>query len=204
MTRARLRTLLFCLALPVVIGGLVGLGAGVLGGAAGLAFAVVGVVLISLLGPRFLVRFVVPRQTRGVLRRLAHSGDLPPAGVRPIDLPLAEAYAAAINARDWDALIELAGVDFVVRHPEASKPFGRKRFVKAARVVTEAYPDLRIEVEEVVADLASPDVAWVRFLETGQPRVGTPLRAVWWERWTLGDGGRTIRELAVGRATQVD
>ena len=204
MTRARLRMVVFCLALPIVIGGLVGVGAGMLGGAAGLAFAVVGVILISLLGPRLLVRYVVPRQTRGVLRRMAEAGDLPPAGVRPTDLPLAERYAAAINARDWDALTELADVDFVARHPEASKPCGRKRFVKAARVSTEAYPDLRIELEEVVADPASPDVAWVRFLETGQPRVGAPLRAVWWERWTLGDDGGTLRELGLGRAVQVD
>lgn len=204
MTRARIRLLIAYVAFPVVVGGLVGISAGALGGGAGLAVAVVGVLLIALLGPRFFARYVAPRQIRAVLRRMIGAGEVPPAGARPIDFQLADRYAAALNARDWGALTELAAVDLVLVHPDVGRRSGRKRFVKSVRVATEAYPDLRIVVEEVVADPASPDVAWVRFLETGQPRVGVPLRASWWERWTLGDDGQTLRELALARAMQVD
>lgn len=199
MIRARLRLLAACLVPAVVFGVLVGLAAGAIGGIAGLAIAVVGVTLIGALTPRFIARYVVPRQLRAVLRRMAGEGELPPASARPVDLPQAERYVTAINARDWAALATLADPNLVVVHPASRRPYGRKRFIKAAKVTVEAYPDLQMSIEEIVAEPGSPDVAWVRVLETGRPRVGAPLRASWWERWTLGADRLTIRELALGR-----
>lgn len=208
MTRARLRLIATCALLGLGIGAVVGVVgavvAGLIGGIAGLGVAVMGAVLAVLLAPRFMVRYVLPRQLRSMLRRMADAGEMPPPNARPVELPLAGRYAAATNARDWAVLGELVDHDLVLTHPATSRRYGRKHFLKSARVSTEAYPDLRMVVKEVVADPASPDVAWVRVLETGRPRVGAPLHASWWERWTLGADSLTVRELALGRAVQVD
>lgn len=204
MTRDRLQFIAVCVLPPVVVGGLVGLAAGLLGGIAGLLVAVAGVFLIGVLAPLVVRRYIVPRQYRAALRRMEGQGETPPAGARPVDLPLAERYAAAMTDRDWTALDALADPELVVVIPWSKRPYGRQRFLKAAKATAAAYPDLRVTVEEAVTDPESPDVTWVRVSETGQPHAGAPLRASWWERWTLGPDQLTIRELALGRVVHAD
>ncbi len=204
MTRARLHSIAVCVLPPVVLGVLVGLAAGLIGGIAGLVIAVVGAALIGGLTPLFIRRYIAPRQLRAVLRRMEGEGETPPPDAQPVDLPLAERYAAAMTGRDWTALDALVDPELVVVHPWSKRPYGRQRFLKAAKVTAAVYPDMRVTLEEVVADPASPDVTWVRVSETGQPRAGAPLRASWWERWTLGGDRRTIRELALGRVVYAD
>src|SRR4051812_43418711 len=131
MTRARLLLLAVCIVPAVIFGTLVGTAAAALGGIAGFAVGVVGVAVIGKLMPRFVARYVLPRQFRSGLRRIVGDGEAPPAGARPVDLPLAERYAAAVNGRDWAALAALVDPELVVVHPASSRPHGRRRFVRA-------------------------------------------------------------------------
>lgn len=204
MKRVRFKVLAACIAPPLVLGAIVGVVAAGVGGVLGLVVAVLGVALIGALVPRLVVRYVVPGQTRAWLRRSLGDGQGSPATARPVSLPLSDRYAAAVNRRDWAALSELTDEHFVLLPQAGHRPLNRRKFLKAARMSATAYPDLLIAVEEVVADPAAPDVAWVRLLETGKPRIGAALHASWWERWTLGTDGLTIREVATGLVVQAD
>lgn len=204
MTRIRLQQFAACLLPPVVLGALLGAVASMLGGIAALGVIVAGVVLIAVLTPRFVVRYVMPWQIRATLRRTVGVGQAPPAAASPVALPLADQYAQAVNGRDWGALAELTDPAFAFVHPAVSRPYTRERFLKAARMSVRAHPDLRVAVEDVVADMDTPDVVWVHLLETGRPRIGAALRASWWERWTLAADRLTMRQVEVGLVVEAD
>ena len=65
---------------------------------------------------------------------------------------LVQRLVDAINAADDSALLDLLHEDFVDRTPNPLQGTGRDAFVDKIRQLRSAFPDLRLRVEQVVAE----------------------------------------------------
>jgi len=198
----RRRWLIACLAIVGPPGVAVGFWLSQSGGAA----AWIGGPLVMLAAYLVLVqvfhRYFAPRRHRALLEALTDPAAGPPAQTEPIELAIADDWAAALTAQEWRAANDLLDphlhVDSNARHYH-----GRAAYIKATRMVACAYPERRVDVDEVVADPAEPAVAWVRFTQAGRPHRGPALEATWWERWTLDPAREQIREIDFGGVTRL-
>jgi hypothetical protein len=151
---------------------------------------------------RAVVRRLAPRRHRALLEELLDTLAAPPAGALPVARDLAERWAQALTAQDWDGARDLLAEDLHV--DSAARHFhGRSAYLRGARGVAGAYAQRDVEVDEVVAEPATPDIAWVRFTQRARPRRGPALEATWWERWTLDPAHERVLEIAFGGVTRL-
>lgn len=150
-----------------------------------------------------LVRYRLPAQCRALLQRMLDPTAGPPASAEPTRLDAAERWAVALTNRDWRAAADLLDDDFRLLNPVRERKHNARVYVRSIRRMFLAFPDLHLQVDEVVAEQAAPEVAWVRFSETGRPRRGAPIEATWWERWTLDPHGERVREVALAGVTRL-
>jgi hypothetical protein len=148
---------------------------------------------------RAVVRALVPRRHRALLLQLVDPAAGPPAGTAPVAPDLAERWARAVTAHDWNAARELLAEDLHV--DSAARRFhGRASYLRGARSVAGAYAQRSVEADEVLGEPASPQHVWVRFTQTTS---GPALEATWWERWTLDAAGDRVLEIAFGGVTRL-
>ena len=151
---------------------------------------------------RAVVRGLAPRRHRALLAQLLDAEAGPPPGARPAARELAERWAQAVTARDWDAASDLLAEDLHVDSP-VRHFHGRSAYLRGARSVAGAYAYRRVHVDEVVGEAAAPHVAWVRFTQTARPRRGRALEATWWECWTLDAAHDRVLEIDLAGVTRL-
>jgi C-1 hydroxylase len=93
--------------------------------------------------------------------------------------PIAAAYWQAYNAADWVALREMVTPDYV-HHSGDAESHDVEFFVAGAMGLRAAFPDVRVEVREMVAEDDRVAVRWVaRATHTGslfgEPATGRPV-----------------------------
>jgi hypothetical protein len=176
---------------------------GWVGGVAGVvASALVMCVLLALL--RFaMIRYWVPRRYRALVSAQITPDARPPADALPVASDLAQHWAQAVTQRDWRAARRLVEDDMVVETSSSERPFSRRLHFRGLRIITTAFPDLRVSVDEVLGRPAEPDVIWVRLTQAGRPRRGPALHITGWERWTLDRTSRRVRVVRSVGVTQV-
>lgn len=107
---------------------------------------------------------------------------------------LAERFVAAVNAHDADLLAPLLTEDFVNIDSWREGVVGRDTAIAGARMLFEADPGLRLEVETI--GFSDPFVLMRGWVESANPAVGRR-RAVWrarcedgliaeWQAWAEG------------------
>jgi hypothetical protein len=201
MSSSRRVLSLFVWVVPSIV---VGLAAGWLAGAAWPAVIAAWLVFLYLV-ERERLRRRLPERCRAAMTPLLDPTAGPPPGALPARLEAPTRWAAAVNAGDWRAARAILADDFVLadaRQPE--RRHGRRAYMRGVRALRLAYPDLRVDVEEVRDDPAAADVVWIRLSELGHPaRNGPALDATWWERWTLDAQRQRIRELELAGVTRL-
>ena len=81
--------------------------------------------------------------------------------------PIVAAYWQAYNAADWDALREMVADDYV-HHSGDAESHDVEFFVSGAMGLRAAFPDVRVEVRDMVAEDDRVAVRWVaRATHTG-------------------------------------
>jgi hypothetical protein len=164
-----------------------------------LGLAAAALAAAYLVAARAVGRALAPRRHRALLQELLDPAAGPPPGARPVAPDLAERWARAVTAEDWDAarglLAEDLHVDSSARHFH-----GRSAYLRGARSVAGAYARRDVRVDEVVGESEAPQVAWVRFTQTTR---GPALEATWWERWTLDPAHEHVLEIAFGGVTRL-
>jgi steroid delta-isomerase-like uncharacterized protein len=81
--------------------------------------------------------------------------------------PLVAAYWQAYNAGNWDAVREMVADDYV-HHSGDAESHDVEFFVSGARGLRAAFPDVRVEVRDMVAEDDRVAVRWVaRATHTG-------------------------------------
>jgi steroid delta-isomerase-like uncharacterized protein len=81
--------------------------------------------------------------------------------------PIVAAYWQAYNAADWDAVREMVADDYV-HHSGDAESHNLDFFVSGARGLRAAFPDVRVEVRDMVAEDDRVAVRWVaRATHTG-------------------------------------
>jgi hypothetical protein len=143
---------------------------------------------------RTVLRALAPRRHRALLAQLLDPAAGPPPGARPVAPELAERWARAVTAQDWDTARDLLAEDLHV-DSSARHFHGRGSYLRGASSVAGAYAQRSVEVDEVVGEPAAPQHIWVRFTQTTS---GPALEATWWERWTLDPAGERVLEIAFG------
>jgi hypothetical protein len=143
----------------------------------------------------------LPSRCRALTANQLDPAAGPPPGFPLVELPAAERWAAALSSRDWATVRRMLADDFVLT--VGGRPFGAKEFMRGNRMMATAYPSLAVAVDEAHADPDDPDVTWVRFTEHGRPRLGAPLEATWWERWTLDREHERIRASELAGVTRL-
>lgn len=147
-------------------------------------------------------RAVAPRRHRALLQALLDPLAGPPPGARAVARDLAERWAQAVTARDWDAARELLAEDLHV-DSSARHFHGRSAYLRGARKVAGAYAQRGVQVDEVLGEEAAPRVAWVRFTQIARPRRGPRLEATWWERWTVDPARERVLEIGFDGVTRL-
>ncbi len=151
---------------------------------------------------RALVCALAPRRHRALLAQLLDPAAGPPPGAHPVAHDLAERWARAVTAHDWDAARDLLAEDLHVG--SAARHFhGRASYLRGARGVADAYARRDVRVDEVVGEAGAAQVIWVRFTQTARPRRGPTLEATWWERWTLYPRGERVLDIVFGGVTRL-
>ncbi len=80
---------------------------------------------------------------------------------------------------------------------------GRAAITDAAREFMVAFPDLRVELDELRAEGATPEYHWtLNGTNTGPGGTGRPVRISGYEEWTIGDDGLIAASL--GHYDQAD
>lgn len=167
-----------------------------------LGLAAAALAATYLVAARGVVRALAPRRHRALLAELLDPAAGPPPGTRPVTRELAERWAHAVTARDWDAASDLLAEDLHVDSP-ARHLHGRSAYLRGARSVAGAYAYRRVQVDEVVGEAGTPHVAWVRFTQTARPRRGRALEATWWECWTLDPAHEHVLEIDFAGVTRL-
>ncbi|MEP6649346.1 MAG: ester cyclase [Lapillicoccus sp.] len=81
--------------------------------------------------------------------------------------PLVAAYWQAYNAADWDALREMVAEDYV-HHSGDAESHNVEFFLAGAMGLRAAFPDVRVEVRDMVSENDRVAVRWVaRATHTG-------------------------------------
>jgi hypothetical protein len=155
-------------------------------------------------GFRFAIaRYWAPRRYRALVSAQITPDVGPPGDALPVAPELAQRWAQAITQRDWSAARGLVVDDFVVESSSSERPFSRRLYFRGLRIVTTAFPDLRVSVDEVVGRPAEPDIIWVRLTRVGRPRRGPALHITGWERWTLDDSRVRVRIVTAAGVTHM-
>lgn len=80
---------------------------------------------------------------------------------------------------------------------------GRDAIIEAARGFMVGFPDLRVEMDELRVDGASPEYHWtLTGTNTGPTGTGQSVRISGYEQWTIGDDGLIAASL--GHYDQAD
>ncbi len=73
---------------------------------------------------------------------------------------------------------------------DGTPALGRDAITEAARGFMVGFPDLRVEMDELRLDGASPEYHWtLTGTNTGPAGTGRSVRISGYERWTIGDDG---------------
>lgn len=68
------------------------------------------------------------------------------------NVEILESAVSALNARDTDGLLALVAADMVIHYAELAEPLtGRDTWLHGFSVMRDAFPDFRVDVEEMVA-----------------------------------------------------
>jgi hypothetical protein len=148
-------------------------------------------------------RTFYPSLCRRSMQRQLDPAAAPPADTEPAELALPHRMAAVLTARDWDGLRGLVAENLTVRVPPRERSMGPGLYLRGARLMARAYPDLRMSVEAVVARPAEPGTVWVRFAEVGHAWRGPTLDAAWWERWELTDERDRVQRIELVGVTRL-
>lgn len=118
-----------------------------------------------------------------------------PAGPRPAEeqeRALVEAYFAAFNRHDLEAVVAFYAPDAVMVDPEHPGPVrGRAAIREHLRALFEEVPDVRDEVRQVVRE---PGRVAVEFVSTGTPRGAPAGFSVPIATFFTLEGGRIVRD----------
>jgi hypothetical protein len=192
----------------LLVGGLIGIVATVatkvIGGAVGVLVGATIAVVLLWASFALLIRYALPRRCRALIAGMVvDPGIGAPPNARPIALDVAQRWAEALTKRDWASARAVLADRCVVRALDTEQRGGR-RYTWAVRQLAIAYPDLCVHVDAVLADAAIPDVAWVRFTESGHPRRGPALDATWWERWSMDPAHQRVCAIELVGVTRLD
>jgi len=136
-------------------------------------------------------RHVVPRRIRDMMHARLDPSAGPPEGAQPAPGDAIERLHRA--GSDWGALRAVLAEDFQLIGGDGRR-FGARMYHRSLLIMGQAFPDLYLDLEAVLADPSDPNVLYARERMLGRPRRGPVLSTTSWTRYVLEQ--ERIREVS--------